>query len=592
MTAVTAASTATTHSTTTATTPGSPRRKNDGNAGRLSEDRAAINSKKLHNSASKLHDNNSDVTSTATSSPTPYAGPLCQPVAATMADDEDQPPRNRLAEDDPDYLKLVDSYRKLYCNRCKMYDCAIHGLVEKPSLQLSYEVGITAERDRKRPGSTSNRGLASSTATTNSATTSLLLPSLLAAANQTTNQQQDQSKQGRTENQQHQHEPNGHATKFTDFHKKICRRFFLIFEGDTNQMAEAMRANPEHVKAYVEDQGWTQPTLRLVPPIKAETNPYHSLRNYNQHWYSRIVKSGLRPAFEPCVHDEPCREGICDCVERSIFCTDACAWGSRSKNFFRGCDCRSSCTTSNCSCFANSRECNPDLCRCDTCTDPPNRSAQTQRCRNDNLSMHRGTEIVIGKSEVPKAGWGAFAKRALAKGDFLGEYVGEMISQEEADRRGQLYDIRNHSSLFMLTADVALDADRKGNLMRYINHSATPNTTPRTITVNGDNRIGFFALQDIEAQTELTFNYGYNFSVNNDFVLKAAKAVPWMEVPAIDPSSNGNSTNNHLKKGTQSKRKSSKPTARATSLKGGKKSESKDGDGPLDILGDIDATTD
>ena len=536
----------------TNSSPQSPsRRKNEGN----------IQSGDNLNSPSPRRKNsiNSQSRKSGTAvSPPPYKGVFCQPVIE--APDQLPKPLNILAEDDPEYLQLVDSYRKLYCNRCKIYDCNVHGLYEKPSLQLSYELGITAERDRKMRQRTSVTSEESSPDDSNHSS------------------EQQEPDQEVT--------PGDNKETLTDFQKRICRRFFLIFEGNIGEMATAMRANPKAVKQFVDEQEWTEPELRLVPPIKPEVNPYHSLRNYNQHWYSRIVKSGLRPSFEPCVHDEPCREGICYCVDRGVFCTDACAWGTRSKNFFRGCDCRGSCTTSSCSCFANSRECSPDICGCDACTDPPGRPATQQRCRNDNLTMHRGTEVVIGHSEIPNAGWGCFAKRDLVKGEFLGEYVGEMISQEEADRRGQLYDIRNHSSLFMLTADVALDADRKGNVMRYINHSSTPNTTPRTITVNGDNRIGFFALQDIEAQTELTFNYGYNFSVNNDFVLKAAKAVPWMDLPASH-SLDGNigKTNSRKLKKPQSKRKSSKPAARLSS-------SMESTDGPMDIVGDIDATGD
>ena len=535
--------------------PGSPPTRRKLLEGRNSDDRSSRKKRKR---------SNSDLIFSPFS---PSAGPFCIPAT----------------EDDPEYLKLVDSYRKLYCKRCKMYDCVVHGLREKPSLQLSYELGITAERDRRAR----SRGDSSSP-----------VPPQTELSEQPDNSNISEARQskeiGTTAAVPVPAAATTTKTELTAFHKIICRRFFLIFEGDVDQMAVAMGANPGRLKEFVDRQNWTQPELRLVPPIKPETNPYHSLRNYNQHWYSRIIKSGLRPSFEPCVHDEPCRETICDCVDRSIFCTDACAWGSRSKNFFRGCDCRSSCTTSSCSCFANSRECNPDICKCDTCTDPPNRPATMQRCRNDNLTMCRDTEIAIAVSKVPNAGCGAFTKRFLHKGEFLGEYVGEMISQEEADRRGQLYDIRNHSSLFMLTADVALDAERKGNLMRYINHSATPNTTPRTVTVNGDNRIGFYALQDIEAQTELTFNYGYNFSVNNDFVLKAAKAVPWMEAPSNQQPGYSNGNNNNGMKKVQSKRKPKYSTSSDDGVKAqkGKRPASSTTGERSNILGDIDATRD
>lgn len=110
--------------------------------------------------------------------------------------------------------------------------------------------------------------------------------------------------------------------------------------------------------------------------------------------------------------------------------------------------------------------------------------------------------------------------------------VGEIVTQDEADRRGQLYDINNHSSLFTVSSDHTVDADRKGNLLRYLNHSYNPNVEQRQVTVNGDHRLGFFANTDIEPQTELCFNYGDCFSVltkNGKTVLKSSRAVAWME---------------------------------------------------------------
>lgn len=40
-----------------------------------------------------------------------------------------------------------------------------------------------------------------------------------------------------------------------------------------------------------------------------------------------------------------------------------------------------------------------------------------------------------------------------------------------------------------------------------MNHSCQPNCETQKWTVNGDNRVGLFAIQDIPADEELTFNY-------------------------------------------------------------------------------------
>lgn len=84
-----------------------------------------------------------------------------------------------------------------------------------------------------------------------------------------------------------------------------------------------------------------------------------------------------------------------------------------------------------------------------------------------------------------------------------------MISEEETEQRGRLSDMVRNSSVFELYRDFSLDASNKCNEMRFVNHSINSNVRPARIVVNGDCRLGFFAQQDIPAQTELTFQYGW-----------------------------------------------------------------------------------
>ena len=115
--------------------------------------------------------------------------------------------------------------------------------------------------------------------------------------------------------------------------------------------------------------------------------------------------------------------------------------------------------------------------------------------------MRRHVHLLLGKSEV--AGWGLFTKYALAKGDYVHEYLGELIPHNEAERRGKIYDERNQTYIFDMSTDYAVDALSKGNKTRFINHSDNPNIGPQMKVVNGDFRIGFFAIKDIPAQTEV-----------------------------------------------------------------------------------------
>lgn len=103
-------------------------------------------------------------------------------------------------------------------------------------------------------------------------------------------------------------------------------------------------------------------------------------------------------------------------------------------------------------------------------------------------------------------GTGAFATRRIRKGARIVEYIGERITQEEADRR---YDDeameRHHTFLFNLDDNTVLDAGTVHNESRYINHSCDPNC--QALIDKG--HIYIYALRAIEPGEELTYDYAY-----------------------------------------------------------------------------------
>ena len=138
----------------------------------------------------------------------------------------------------------------------------------------------------------------------------------------------------------------------------------------------------------------------------------------------------------------------------------------------------------------------------------PDEIVGERRC--GNADIHYGNHGKLGLSASKIHGWGVFALQPFKKGEFIYQYVGEVLSQNEADRRGKIYDQLNRSFLFNLNEFQVVDATRKGNKMKFANHSDTPNCRPLIRLTGGDHKIAVFAKRDIEVGEEICFDYRYN----------------------------------------------------------------------------------
>ncbi|XP_039993675.1 histone-lysine N-methyltransferase NSD2 isoform X2 [Xiphias gladius] len=153
-------------------------------------------------------------------------------------------------------------------------------------------------------------------------------------------------------------------------------------------------------------------------------------------------------------------------------------------------------------------ECHPQVC------------PSGERCCNQDFTKRLYPETKIIKT--PGKGWGLVSLRDIKKGEFVNEYIGELIDEEECRARIKYAQENNITDFYMLTIDKdrIIDAGPKGNYSRFMNHSCQPNCETQKWTVNGDTRVGLFAVCDIPAGTELTFNYNLDCLGNEKTVCR------------------------------------------------------------------------
>jgi SET domain-containing protein len=128
-----------------------------------------------------------------------------------------------------------------------------------------------------------------------------------------------------------------------------------------------------------------------------------------------------------------------------------------------------------------------------------------------------GRRFVVRNS--PIHGRGVFAVKPIRKGTRIIEYKGDRISHEEADKRyAELHENSPHTMLFTVDDEIVIDATRRGNSARWINHSCSPNCE----IVDENRRIFIEAGRDIAAGEELT--YDYNLQIGEPHTAKAKRA--------------------------------------------------------------------
>lgn len=120
--------------------------------------------------------------------------------------------------------------------------------------------------------------------------------------------------------------------------------------------------------------------------------------------------------------------------------------------------------------------------------------------RSDRISRRR---IQVRRSGIH--GKGVYAVTDLTAGEVILEYIGEVITWEQAQARHPHNPADpNHTFFFHVDASRVIDAAVGGNVTRWINHSCDGNCEAE----EQDGRIFIKALRDIAAGQELHYDYG------------------------------------------------------------------------------------
>ncbi|XP_068105278.1 histone-lysine N-methyltransferase EHMT1 isoform X2 [Hyperolius riggenbachi] len=185
------------------------------------------------------------------------------------------------------------------------------------------------------------------------------------------------------------------------------------------------------------------------------------------------------------------------------------------------CVCIDDCSSSNCMCGQLSMRCWYDksgrLLPEFNMLEPPLIFECNQACscwRNcRNRVVQNGLKVRLQLFRTKTKGWGVRSLQDIPMGTFVCEYVGELISDTEADVREDdtfLFDLDNKDGELY-----CIDARFYGNISRFINHLCEPNLLPVRVFMSHQDlrfpRIALFSSRQISAGEEIGFDYGERF---------------------------------------------------------------------------------
>ena len=121
-----------------------------------------------------------------------------------------------------------------------------------------------------------------------------------------------------------------------------------------------------------------------------------------------------------------------------------------------------------------------------------------------NLPNHQFKKVKVKRG---MAGLGLFAGENIKKGETIIEYVGNILTKDEADEKS------SNQYLFEISRNKTIDGYPRYNLARYVNHACREAVNAESDVKKG--RVFIIATKNIKEGDEILYDYGEEFALEH-----------------------------------------------------------------------------
>ncbi|CAI5449362.1 unnamed protein product [Caenorhabditis angaria] len=182
-----------------------------------------------------------------------------------------------------------------------------------------------------------------------------------------------------------------------------------------------------------------------------------------------------------------------------------------------GCECDFECNSENCSCLMNGESNYSEDAKVIRNSKPLLECHSDCSCQQNcgNRVVQKGIRKKLEIFSTNAKGFGVKTLEIIDENEFVCEYAGECINEKEVERRNEEIKYEDNYTLTIKEhfggriQKTFIDPRKKGNIGRFLNHSCEPNCDIVIVRIGRIIPIvGLFARRKIEADEELTYDYG------------------------------------------------------------------------------------